>query len=322
MLLRNIFNAILKQIPRGAEEPGLKDQGPEIHFTASTLRQLNRMHLNASRLLPGYQIGMRPSLRRKPSSDFHQHRMYVPGDDVRFVDWKASGRQEHIFIKQGEHPKEATIYVLLDCSSSMAWGKPPKAIAALNLAAALGYMALAHADRFVLVPFSAGAAQYLGPISGKGQFPNLVNFLYGLKFAGETDLTRSIREFTRRAGTKTGLALIVSDLLSSTGLEEALSFLPAPSWDVIVLHVLHPEELHPILRGDYEIKDTETGLKENHDINPKALAAYQEYLQAWKKRLELNCIEANAFYTSITSNWSLDTEILPHLRDVNVVKPL
>ena len=113
-------------------------------LTPQTFRQLNRLQLNAGRYLPGHAVGMRPSLRRRPSSEFKEHRMYVTGDDVRFVDWKASSRSEHVFVKLGEQPKEATVYILLDCSQSMDWGDPPKVGTALALAAAIGYMALSQ----------------------------------------------------------------------------------------------------------------------------------------------------------------------------------
>ena len=102
-----------------------------ITLAPQALCQLNRVRLTASRFLKGTTAGARPSFRRRPSYEFREHRMYVFGDDVRFVDWKASARQEHIFIKQGEHPKEATVFLLLDCSASMSWGQPPKSMASL-----------------------------------------------------------------------------------------------------------------------------------------------------------------------------------------------
>ena len=70
----------------------------------------------------GQAVGQRTSWRRLPSSDFREHRLYMPGDDLRHVDWNASARSEHIFVKLGERPREVTIHVLLDNSASMDFG--------------------------------------------------------------------------------------------------------------------------------------------------------------------------------------------------------
>ena len=103
---------------------------PEVLLPPHAVNQLNHLKLNASQYLPGFTAGTRASIRRRPAFDFREHRTYVPGDDVRYVDWKASARQEHIFIKQGEYPKEASVQILLDCSRSMDWGNPRKHVSA------------------------------------------------------------------------------------------------------------------------------------------------------------------------------------------------
>jgi uncharacterized protein (DUF58 family) len=318
------FRAIFS--PRNKAHPATASSGlANLVLSAPAIRQLDRLRLSAGRYLPGYAVGLRPSLRRKPAAEFQQHRMYVPGDDVRFVDWKASARAEHIFVKQGEQPKEATVYLLLDCSASMAWGSPPKSQAALQLALALAYLALSHGDRFMLVPFTSKIGQPLGPLSGKGQLPTMVNALRALKFSGKTDLLQTTREFNRRFAQSGGLTLIISDLLGSESAEHlaaALGYTPAPTWETVVLHLLHQEELTPSLHGDYEMEDAETGQLANYDIDMEALQSYQQRLQGWFKSLELVCNQSNTFYTQISSAWALDSQVIPHLRSVNIVRPL
>lgn len=294
---------------------------PEWQLSAQSLRQLNRLQLSASRFLRGEATGLRPSLRRRPAPEFWEHRLYVPGDDLRYVDWKASARQEHVFVKQGEDPKEATVYLLLDCSASMAWGDPPKRVTGQALAAALGYLALAHRDRLVVVPFAQQTAQRLGPIRGKGQAPALLNYLRLLPFEGQTDFAQSIHSFSRHVA-RGGLTLIISDLLEVVDLSSVLKSLPAPTWDVVVFHLLHPEELDPTLRGDVEMVDVETGEAANYDVDARAVQTYRQRLEAWQNDLEMACVENNAFYCLIPADWSLDREIIPYLRSVHVVRPL
>jgi uncharacterized protein (DUF58 family) len=291
-----------------------------LHLPVQAVRQLNRLHLTAGRYLPGSAAGLRPSMRRRPSFDFHEHRLYTPGDDVRFVDWKASARQEHIFVRQGEHPKEATVNLLLDGSASMKWGTPPKSIIALQLTIALGFAALAHHDRLVVQPMTRRWQPAFGPVTGKGQVPALINYLRPLRFEGDIDLTVAVQALTRRA--KGGLVFILSDLLGVADPAAALALLPRPSWDVIVLHLLHPEELHPDLEGDFQMIDIETGEAANYDINKEALDLYQKRLTAWRISIEDACSKADAFYTLIPTNWTLASNIIPHLRAVHVLSPI
>jgi uncharacterized protein (DUF58 family) len=321
MSFRHIFrrsNAILR---RGLSFEGSSPSSPDddIGLTPQALRQLDRLGLTASRYLPGSAVGARPSLRRKPAFDFHEHRMYVPGDDIRFVDWNASARQEQIFIRQGEYPKEATVYVLLDCSKSMSWGEPSKQVAAKELAAALGYVALSRNDRLLIQTLGHQSTQFLGPINGKGQVPTLLKFLRRISFEGQIELAEEVRQFTRRR--HGGQVLIISDLLDIGDLNSSLELLPAPTWDVIVLHLLHPYEIEPEMRGDFEIVDVESGNKANYDIDSKALRIYRQRMNQWMSDLDLACVDHSAFYSQIPSQWSLSKEVIPHLRTVHVLTP-
>jgi uncharacterized protein (DUF58 family) len=292
----------------------------KMQLSSSALRQLNRLQLTANRYMPGSSVGLRSSLRRKPAYDFREHRMYVPGDDVRFVDWKASARQEHIFIKQGEEPKEVSVYLLIDCSASMRWGEPPKANTLLDLAAALGYLALAHSDRLVIYPSPNPKIRPLGPVSGKGQVPTLLNYLKTIPFDGRADFSEAVKGFTRR--NRGGLTLVLSDLLDVKRFSNALALLPAPTWDVVVFHLLHPQELEPTLKGDYQMVDIETGRSVNYDVDDTALRMYREKIETWRNDLERSCIENNAFYSLIPTHWSLEREIIPYLRSVQIVSSL
>jgi len=263
--------------------------------------------------------------------DFREHRMYAPGDDVRFVDWRASARQEHIYIKQGEHQKDARIYLLLDLSASMSWGSPPKSNAALALPAALGSLALGSGDRLVVEPvFDRGLAgggaaagpRPLGPVSGKGQFSGLLSYLRSLPFRGQVDLGPTLAGLRKRGVSGGGMVLVLSDLLGANNLAGALEALPRPKWSVVILHLLHPAELDPALQGDLELQDIETRQKKRYTITPKALETYRQRLEAWRGSLEETCAEKKALYTLLPTGWSLENEVLPHLRSLHIVQPL
>ncbi len=199
MWFQNFFNANPEP-----DRLDLKPSGGPTHFTglnSALLNQLNRLSLNTGILSPGQPVGSRSSSVRKPASDFRDHRPYTPGDDIRYVDWKASARQEHVFIKQGDDPKAAVVHILIDSSASMAWGDPPKYRAALALANALSYLALAHNDRLVVMPVHGSAPgglsgsvppretlRSLGPLWGKGHTQQLYLYFDAIPFRGQVDL--------------------------------------------------------------------------------------------------------------------------------------
>lgn len=320
MWFRNIFR---RNPPRQAAQS--VSQGVNaLALPARVFAQLDRLQIRSTRFLYGSGAGRRAGTRRKPAADFREHRKYVSGDDVRFVDWKASARSEQVFLKQGELPQETAVHLLLDTSASMNWGDPPKSHGMLRLAAALGYLALSNDDRLQVIAFrphtqSEKEAKPDGSFKGKGQFPALWNTLRQLHFNGRSDILETTRHLTRKS--RGGLVLVLSDLLEQENLKEALSLLPRPTWEVSILHVLHPHELEPALSGDVQMEDVETGRIENYDIHSQVLNEYRENLAAWRSQIELTCIENKAFYTLLSTGWSLETGMIPHLHRVNILEP-
>lgn len=317
MWLQTILRRLRPIAPSTVAGPG--EETP-LSLSPQVLHQLNRLHLNAGRHLSGRRVGQRSSYQRRPMHDFREHRMYVPGDDMRYVDWKASARSEHVFIRQGEQMRDATVSLLIDCSPSMDWGAPPKRQMAIQLAAALGLAALSHGDRLVVQPLSANGQKRLGPVSGKGQVPTLLNYLRRLEGqpAPET-LSEAVRTFAGQVAG--GLVLILSDLLDMSDFGPALALLPAPTWDVVVLHLLHPEELSPTLRGDFQMVDVEDGRTANYDVNNRALEQYQAWLALWLDGIEATCAAHSVFYTLLSTDASLAQDVLPRLRALRVLVP-
>lgn len=317
MWLRNIFRRT-EPAPAPGGETGLAD----LPISPQVFAQLNRLRLRTSRRLHGAGGGQRPSTRRRPAADFREHRKYVPGDDIRFVDWKASGRSEQVFLKQGEAPQETTVHLLLDTSASMDWGDPSRRAAALQLAAMLGYLALHGDDRLHLLPlFDAdpGGPHQPHLLKGKGQFPAYWSILRRLPFGGMADLAWTLRQLTRSS--RGGVVLILSDLLAASDLNGALALLPPPAWDVTVLHLLHPQELQPAELGEVELVDAETGALASFDVDAQALQGYTAHLQAWRTQIETACAAHRAFYTLVPVGWSLERDTIPHLLRTGVLEP-
>jgi uncharacterized protein (DUF58 family) len=317
MLFRRIFRLDKNNQARPKDQSSNLKMGSGL-LPAGLMHQLDRLQIRGSRELRGERIGMRPSHRRKPSAEFFEHRMYVPGDDIRYVDWRASARHENIFIRQGELPKEIIIYLLIDCSGSMNWGENPKLELQKRLASIIGYLALSQGDRLYVRPYGGTGNVDFGPVSGKGQFNSFVRYLAKLNYGGEASLANGIRGLKGRI-TRGGILFVLSDLLERASLDDILGGMPAPLWWVNVVHMLHPHETKPVLRGALELVDQETGARANYDLTSDALKAYAERIEKWQNSLEMACVQNHAFYTLLDTEASLEKEVIPHLRSLKVL---
>jgi len=317
MWFRRIFrlNKLYRRATRRIETP---ENAGIPRLDSEALRQLNRLQIRGSKALRGDRIALRPSNRSKPAVEFREHRLYVPGDDIRFVDWRASARHENIFVRQGEMPKDVVVCLLLDCSASMMWGQKSKRESQLGLASALGYTALKNGDRLFVFPYGDQPNIEFGQASGSGHLSPFIRYLDKLKYGGQSNLEHALRSLQRRIS-RGGVVFILSDLLERGDLSNLLSNLPAPKWWVNVIHLLHPAELSPETRGSYELEDSETGRKMNYDLTNEALKRYRERVENWKSQLEMHAVEQHAFYYLINTDWSLSREMLPYLREHQVL---
>ncbi len=286
----------------------------------AVLRRLDRLALRTQPWLRGQSAGQRPSRRRVPSADFREHRQYLPGDDLRHVDWNASARSEHVYVKLGERPREATVHLLLDHTASMEWGEPSKLGAARRLAVALGYLALNHGDHLSIGSLADPAPRF-GPSHGTGRVPGLLRFVRGLKLVRSADVLANARAYVAHQP-RGGLAVIISDLLAVPDVGRLVDLFPPPGWQVLVLHVLHPAELEPGPQGKVEFHDVETREKATYNLDDSALQRYHAFVAAWCERLENECFQRGAAYARVLADWEIEQAVVPYLRRRGVVQPV
>ncbi len=283
-------------------------------FDELFLRRLERLSLQAQRTLRGNPAsGEHPSRHQLPTSVFSDHRPYTSGDDLRYVDWNAYARQDHILLKLGEAEQDVNVHLLLDCSRSMAWGQPSKLRLAQRLVAALGYLALVHSDRLHIVPFGAAALRPFGPAQGKGRLIEMLRYIEAVPLQTQTRLDEVLQQHARMYQ-RGGLLVLVSDLLASKGLSEGLRMLAPPRWQVLVLHLLDPRELRPDLQGPLELEDSETGQRLPLTLDTETLALYRRQANEWHEQLALTCAQRGASYARVMTNWTLEQKIVPYLR--------
>src|SRR5947209_14429019 len=133
-------------------KPAHKNGHPDPKFIdGAFLRKLEHVSLALGKDLIGGLMGEHQAARRTSGIEFADYRKYSPADDLRRVDWNAYARLGTLHVKQAQAEHDTTLYLLVDASPSMDFGEPPKFLAARRLAAALGYVALAHLDKVVLI---------------------------------------------------------------------------------------------------------------------------------------------------------------------------
>ena len=295
---------------------------PAALFDEAFLRRLERMGLQAQRTLRGHPTGGEHlSLNRLPTAIFSDHRPYSPGDDFRHIDWNAYAHHQEMVVKLGEVEQSVGVHILLDVSRSMAYpsamhkgaNSSPKLRAAQRLAAALGYLALAHNDRLSVVPFGAGPLPAFGPAQGKGRLIAMLKFIERLQPDQPTALVRALTAYTQQHE-RGGLLVICSDLLAPEGLDQALRGLPPPRWQTLVLHLLDQRELRPDLTGPIELEDAETGQRLPLTLDAATLAAYRRNVSQWQEHLAATCARRGATYAQVLTHWPLEQQVVPYLR--------
>lgn len=290
------------------------DTGPVL-FDEAFLRRLERLSLQADRSLRGGIVGAHRSTRRIPAMEMVDRRPYAPGDDLRYVDWHAFARHDHVFVKLGEAHQDVPVHILLDHSASMGYGDPPKLHAAARLAAAIGYIALAQADVVTVTRFAQHVEEAFGPSQSKRQAPALLKYLEGVRpstgAAGMTELADALRHMGRsRAG---GLLVLISDLMAD-GWPQALRPLRPPRWQALVLHVLDPQELDPRLDDDLDLVDAETGARVAVSSADAALSIYRERVEHWTSDVQALCGRLGAGYARVQTNWPVEQVVIPYLQ--------
>src|SRR5437588_11782563 len=181
-------------------------------FDSDFLKKLEYLSLVSKRVFRGSILAQRRTMQLGGGIEFADHREYTPGDDFRYLDWNLYARHDELMLKRFQEEEDLHVYFLLDCSRSMAFGRPCKFDLARQVTAALAYIALADLDRIAVVAFANEIIADFPLARGKGRILSLLKFLEGLKPSGEeTSLERVATGFIHR-DQRRGLVVVVSDL--------------------------------------------------------------------------------------------------------------
>jgi uncharacterized protein (DUF58 family) len=281
----------------------------------SFIRQLDALNLLARRVLRGSLQADRRTERRGTGITFADYAQYNFGDDYRAIDWKIYARTEELLIKLFEVEEDTTVYILLDCSHSMAG----KLDYAKQLAAALGYIGLNGLDRVVVHGMADHLTTIVDSARGRGQSFRFLRSLEEAEVYGkDTDFSSCVRSFEARTRKK-GVVLVVSDFFHPAGYSEAMKLLQYRGHDVFFLQTLAPSDLECLWLGDLEIECVETHQLERVTIREKEARQYAEAVAKWNEDLKAECSRRGVGLVSKNSDVPFEVVIRTLLRKGGLV---
>jgi uncharacterized protein (DUF58 family) len=253
------------------------------YLNPTVLARAEALGIKARSIVEGLRVGDHKSPFRGFSVEFVQHREYVPGDDIRHIDWKSYGRSERYTIKQYEQETNFTAHILLDGSKSMEYGDGAtnKLEYAKLLVATLAYVIVRQRDSVALNIFDRDWRTELPASSAMANVNTILHTLEDLHPAEKTSIGPLLEQLADRVRRR-GLVFIISDVFDEVDMFlKGLKHLRFQGHDVTVFHVLHPDEVDFPFTGNVKFDGLE--LPEEiktrpHLIRPAYLKVVKDYL--------------------------------------------
>jgi len=286
--------------------PGARFVDPKI------LSRIGNLELLARTVVEGFINGLHRAPFFGASIDFAEHRGYVPGDDIRRVDWRLFARTDRFYVKQYEADTNTNLSILLDVSKSMAFGSRgiPKLEYAAFVGACLGYLAQRQRDRVGIITFDDDLVTLVPP-SAK-HFNVVLHTLDRAKPERAGNLTvplnKMAEHFKRR-----GILVLISDFYEEPdAILEAIKPLKFLGNDLIVFHVLDPAEIDFGYDDASSFEDLESG--EQIPVVPQSLAKeYRQLVAAHIEALQTKFSEHRIDYTLLNTSEPLDRALFSYL---------
>jgi len=285
------------------------------------LTKAQALGVAARAVVEGMRVGDHKSPFRGFSVEFVQHREYVPGDDIRHIDWKSYGRSERYTIKQYEQETNYAGHILLDASRSMIYGVGPanKLQYAKTLAATMAYVIIHQRDAAALSVFADGWRERLPASSQPGHVQTILQALVAAEPGGKTAVGPLLNDLAVHLKRRGLVFLITDGFDTAESLLEGLRHLRFRGHEVTLCHVLHPDELNFPFDGNVRFLGLELPqelMTKPHLIRPAYLKALGMHLD----KLRRGCEAARVDYWLMNTGKPLATTLAEHLARRHAVK--
>jgi uncharacterized protein (DUF58 family) len=297
--------------PAERRAPGARALAPD----PKVAERLAHLTLTATRAVEGFLAGRHRSPHRGVSVEFVERRPYVQGDDLRHLDWKAFARNDRLSLKRYEEETNLECTLVVDASASMAFpqdGRPTKYDYAAGVAAAISQLVLRERDGAALALFDQVLDRVLPASTAPGHLEPILRALAERAPAGTTDLGAVLGRLVQRIP-RPGVIVVVSDLFGPVeSLTAGLGRLRARRHDVIVLHVLHEDEL----RFPFDRLTRFEGLEDDSRllVDPHSLReGYLASLATWRAEVRRACSTSASDYHLLDTATPLDVALSVYL---------
>jgi uncharacterized protein (DUF58 family) len=283
------------------------------------MARLDQLDIVSRKILAGKMRGERRTKRRGESVEFADYRNYVPGDDLRFLDWNIYARLDQLFLKLFLQEEDLVVTVLLDVSKSMDWGDPSKALYAKRVAAALSYIGLINYDRVSVYGYADDLVCEMAGLRGRRLTHRLLGFLQSIEPGGPSHFNNVCKQFAIRCPNK-GVLIILSDFFDKGGFEQGIRYLLGRKYDIYAVQILSPDELEPELTGDLKLRDSEDDDLAEVTISRALVNRYKQNLQAYCQELREFCTRRGICYLFTKTDLPFDQLVLSYLRQRGLLK--
>src|SRR5581483_1672097 len=303
------------------------------------LAKVRSLELQARLIVEGYLSGMHKSPYHGFSVEFAQHREYVPGDDIKHIDWKVYGRTGRFFLKQYEEETNLVCWILLDISESMHYGSVGQAATlaragagdrsgasgqaggtpherailtkydyACMAAAALSYLVLHQSDSVALVTFDSQVRTFLRPSSQPSYLKEMIQVMNQGAGSEKTSMGPLFHDLAERIKRR-ALVFILSDMFDEVPeVLAGLRHLRHKRHEVVLWHVLDPAEL----TFPFQEATLFRGLEQYPELltDPRTLReSYLEQFQSFQKELQRGCRDQDIDYVQLRTDTPLDVAL-------------
>jgi uncharacterized protein (DUF58 family) len=281
----------------------------------TVLAGISSLDLLAKTVVDGFVAGLHRSPDFGFSQEFAEYRPYTPGDDLRHVDWNLYARSDRCYLKRYRGETNSQLTVLLDASNSMQYasGLTSKMDYARFIAASLFYLAIRNQrDAAGLIVFDDEVREYVNPSTRQGQLPRLLGALERAEPHARTNFEGPFRYFQELLHRR-GIALVISDFYDDPAkIVRAVEPLRFHGNEVVLFHVLDPQEIRPVLKRPSLLVDLETD--EKIEVVPDyAKTEYAAKVDAHIEQLRSRARGAGLDYQLLLTDQPLDTALREYL---------
>jgi uncharacterized protein (DUF58 family) len=281
----------------------------------AVLAGISSLDLLAKTVVDGFVAGLHRSTDFGFSQEFAEYRAYVPGDDLRHVDWNLFARTERCYLKRYRGETNSQLTILLDASNSMQYTSGPtnKMDYARFIAASLFYLAIRNQrDAAGLIVFDDEVREYVNPSTRQGQLARLFAALERAEPRARTDFTKPLRHFQELLHRR-GIAIVISDFYEDPAtIVRAVEPMRFHGNEVVLFHILDPQEIRPVLKGSALLVDLET--EEKIEVIPEyAKTTYGMKVDAHIEQLRSLARGAGMDYQLLVTDQPLDEALREYL---------